>query len=85
LAEFLPGYEAIGWMGVGAPPNTSAEIIDRLNKEINAGLDDPKIQTRIVELGNTVFQSSPAEFGKLVASDTEKWAKVIASAHIKAE
>jgi tripartite-type tricarboxylate transporter receptor subunit TctC len=85
LAEFLPGYEAIGWMGVGAPPNTSVEIIDRLNKEINAGLDDPKIQARIVELGNRIFQSSPAELGKLVASDTEKWTKVIRTANIKAE
>jgi tripartite-type tricarboxylate transporter receptor subunit TctC len=85
LAEFLPGYEATGWMGVAAPKNTSTEIIDKLNKEINAGLADPETKARIADLGNTIFQSSPAEFGKLVASDTEKWAKVIAAANIKAE
>jgi tripartite-type tricarboxylate transporter receptor subunit TctC len=85
LAEFLPGYEAAGWMGVGAPKNTSTEIIDKLDKEINAALADPETKARIADLGNTIFQSSPAEFGKLVASDTDKWAKVIAVANIKAE
>jgi tripartite-type tricarboxylate transporter receptor subunit TctC len=85
LAEFLPGYEATGWMGVAAPKNTSTEIIDKLNKEINAALADPETKARIADPGNTIFQSSPAEFGKLVASDTEKWAKVIAVANIKAE
>jgi len=72
-------------MGLGAPKDTSTEIIDKLNKEINAALADPKIEARIADLGNTIFQSSPAEFGRLVANDTEKWAKVIAVANIKAE
>jgi tripartite-type tricarboxylate transporter receptor subunit TctC len=85
LADFLPAYEAIGWMGLGAPKDTSTEIIDKLNKEINAALADPIIEARIADLGNTIFQSSPAEFGRLVANDTEKWAKVIAVANIKAE
>jgi tripartite-type tricarboxylate transporter receptor subunit TctC len=77
VAESVPGYEASGWIGVGAPRNTPPEVIDRLNKEINAALDDPKIKARIVDLGNTVLSGSPADFGKLIAEETEKWAKVV--------
>jgi tripartite-type tricarboxylate transporter receptor subunit TctC len=77
VGDFVPGYEAIGWQGVGAPRNTPAEIIDKLNKEINAGLGDPRIKARVADLGGTVFISSPADFGKFIAAYTEKWAKVI--------
>jgi len=77
VGDFVPGYEAIGWQGVGAPRNTPAEIIDKLNKEINAGLGDPRIKARVADLGGTVFISSPADFGAFIAAYTEKWAKVI--------
>jgi len=85
VAEFVPGYEASGFGGVGAPRNTPAEIIDRLNKELNAGLADSKIKGRIVELGGTVTGGSPAEFGTIISDATEKWAKVIKFAGVKAE
>jgi tripartite-type tricarboxylate transporter receptor subunit TctC len=85
LHEFLPGFEASAWGGVGATKNTPAEIIDRLNKEINAALADPKIKSRIADLGSSVAPGSPADFGKFVAEETEKWAKVIPAANIKAE
>jgi tripartite-type tricarboxylate transporter receptor subunit TctC len=85
LREFLPGYEASAWMGIGAPKNTPAEIVDKLNKEINAGLTDPGLRTRLADLGAEAFARSPAEFGKFIADETEKWAKVIRAAHIKAE
>src|SRR5712691_9845509 len=85
VAEFVPGYEASGFGGVGAPRNTPAEIIDRLNKELNAGLADGKIKARIVELGGTVTGGSPAEFGTIISDATEKWAKVIKFAGVKAE
>ncbi len=85
VADFVPGYEASGFAGIGVPRNTPAEIIDRLNKELNAGLADSKIKTRIVELGGTVTGGSPAEFGKIVSDATEKWAKVIKFAGVKAE
>jgi tripartite-type tricarboxylate transporter receptor subunit TctC len=85
VAEFLPGYEASGWIGLGAPRNTPAEIIDKLNREINAGLADPRIKARIADLGNTPFALSPTEYGKLLADETEKWAKVIRAANIKPE
>jgi len=77
VGEFLPGYEASGWFGVGAPRNTPAEIIDRLNNEINAALADPKLRARFAELGGSVLALSPAGFGKLIAEETEKWAKVV--------
>ena len=77
VGDFLPGYETSLWFGVGAPKNTSAEIIDKLNKEINAGLADPKIKAAIADMGGTVLASSPADFGKLIAEETEKWAKVV--------
>ena len=83
VGEFLPGYEASAWFGVGAPKNTPAEIIDKLNKEINTGLTDPKIKARLAELGGTALALSPADFGKLIASEIEKWAKVIRAANIK--
>jgi tripartite-type tricarboxylate transporter receptor subunit TctC len=85
MAEFLPGYEANSWYGVGAPKNTPSEIIDKINKEINAGLTDPKMKARISELGATAFPSSPADFGKLVADETAKWGKVVRTANIKPE
>ncbi len=85
VGDFLSGFDASVWLGVGAPKNTPAEIIDRLNKEINGVLADPKIKARFADLGSTVRPGSPADFGKLIAEDTEKWAKVIKSAGIKAE
>ena len=83
VAEFLPGYEASGWNGVGAPKNTPAEIVERLNKEINAALADPKMKVRLAELGTTPFMLSSTDFGKFIADETEKWAKVIRAANIK--
>jgi tripartite-type tricarboxylate transporter receptor subunit TctC len=83
VAEFLPGYEASGWNGVGAPKNTPVEIVERLNKEINAALADPKMKVRLAELGSTPFMLSSTDFGKLIADETEKWAKVIRAANIK--
>jgi tripartite-type tricarboxylate transporter receptor subunit TctC len=77
VGEFVPGYEGTGWQGVGAPSNTSAEIINKLNKEINAGLADPRMKARITDFGYTVFASSPADFRTFIAAYTEKWAKVI--------
>jgi tripartite-type tricarboxylate transporter receptor subunit TctC len=85
VAEFVPGYESSFWTGVGAPKNTPAEIVDKLNKEINAALADPKIKARLAALGATVLQGSPADFGKFIADETEKWAKVVKFAGIKAE
>jgi tripartite-type tricarboxylate transporter receptor subunit TctC len=85
VAEFVPGYEASGFAGIGVPKGTPADIINLLNKELNAGLADPKIKGRIEELGGTVMGGTPAEFGKLVADATEKWAKVIKAAGVKAE
>ena len=84
VGEFLPGYEASGWFGVGAPRNTPGEIIDRLNNEINAGLADPKIKARFADLGGTVLGGSAADFGKFVADETEKWSKVVKFAGAKA-
>jgi len=83
VQEFLPVYEGTGWLGLGAPRNTPAEIIDRLNKEMTAGLADPKIIARISELGGTVLGGSPAVFGKIIADDVENWVKVIKFANIK--
>ena len=85
LSETLPGYEASTWFGVGAPRNTPIEVIDKLNKEINAGLADPKMKSRLADLGGTMLAGSPADFGKLIADETEKWGKVIRAANIKAE
>jgi tripartite-type tricarboxylate transporter receptor subunit TctC len=85
VSDYVPGYEASTWYGVGAPKNTPPEIINRLNKEINAGLDDPKLKARIAEMGSMVLAGSPADFGKLIADETEKWGKVIRAANIKPE
>jgi tripartite-type tricarboxylate transporter receptor subunit TctC len=85
LHELLPGFEASAWGGVGAPKNAPADIIGKLNREINAALADPQIKSRIEDLGSSVAPASPAEFGKFIADETEKWAKVIKSAGIKAE
>jgi tripartite-type tricarboxylate transporter receptor subunit TctC len=84
VGEFVPGFEASTWFGVGAPRNTPAEIVDKLNKEINAGLADPKTKARLADLGGTVLAISPADFGKFIADEIEKWAKVIRAANIKA-
>jgi tripartite-type tricarboxylate transporter receptor subunit TctC len=83
VGEFVPGYEASTWYGVGAPKATPAEIVDKLNKEINAGLADRKIKARLADLGGTPLVISPADFEKLIADETEKWAKVIKFAGIK--
>jgi tripartite-type tricarboxylate transporter receptor subunit TctC len=83
VSEFVPGYEASIWWGVGAPKATPARIVDKLNKEVNAALDDPKIKARLADLGGVALSGSPAEFGKLIADETEKWAKVIRLAGIK--
>jgi len=85
VGEFVPGYEASTWYGVGAPKATPAEIIDKLNKEINAGLADPNIKARIADVGGTVLALSPADFGKFIAEETEKWGKVIRALNIKAD
>ena len=85
IGEFVPAYEASGFLGFGAPARTPAEVIGKLNREINASLADPTIKTRLTALGATVLPLSPAEFGKLIAGETEKWAKVIKFAGIKPE
>jgi tripartite-type tricarboxylate transporter receptor subunit TctC len=85
VAEFVPGYEASGWFGIGAPKNTPSQIIDQLNEAINAGLADPKTKARLADLGGTPLAGSPADFGKFVADETEKWGRVIKFAGIKAE
>ena len=85
IAEFLPGYEATAWFGVGAPRNTPAEIIDKLNRDINACLADAKLQARIADLGGIAITGSPADFGKLIVEETEKWAKVVKFSGAKAE
>jgi tripartite-type tricarboxylate transporter receptor subunit TctC len=85
VGDFLLGYEANLWSGFGAPKNTPAEIVVKLNKEINAGLADPRMKARLADLGATVLALSPADFGKLIADDTEKWGKVIRAANIKPE
>ena len=77
VADFVPGYEASAWYGVGVPKGTPDDIIDKLNKEINAGLADPRMKARIADFGYAVFASSPADFGTFIAAYTEKWAKVI--------
>ena len=85
VGEFLPGFEASLVYGLGAPKNTPAEIVDKLNKEINAALSDPKIKARLADMDGTVLALSPADFGKLMADETEKWGKVIRAANIKPE
>jgi tripartite-type tricarboxylate transporter receptor subunit TctC len=84
-SENVPGYVASNWYGFAAPRSTPSEVIGKLNAEINAALADPKIKARLIELGGTPLASSPADFGKFVADDTAKWAKVIRAANIKPE
>jgi tripartite-type tricarboxylate transporter receptor subunit TctC len=83
MGDFVPGYEVSAWYGVGAPRGTPADVIDKFNKEINAGLADSNMRARLAELGGTVLSGTPAEFGKLVADETEKWGKVVKFAGIK--
>jgi tripartite-type tricarboxylate transporter receptor subunit TctC len=85
MGEFVPGYEASTWYGVGAPKATPAEIVDKLNKEINAGLADPKMQARLADFGGTPLVVSPGDFAKLITAETEKWGKVIRALNIKAD
>jgi tripartite-type tricarboxylate transporter receptor subunit TctC len=85
VGEFVPGFETSGWFGIASPKNTPVEIIDKLNREINAGLADPKLRARFADLGSTVLPGSPGDFGKLIADEIEKWAKVIRAMNIKAE
>ena len=85
VGEFLPGYEASGWQGIGAPKSTPDAIVEKLNKAINAGLADAKIKAQLANLGAIPMPMTPAEFGKLIADETEKWAKVIQAANVKPE
>jgi tripartite-type tricarboxylate transporter receptor subunit TctC len=85
MGEFVPGYEASAFFGIGAPRNTPAAIVDKLNKEINAGLVDPKLKAKLTELGGSVLPGLPADFDKLIAADTEKWGKVVKFASLKAD
>ena len=85
VGEFVPGYEASAFFGIGAPQSTPAEIVEKLNREINAALSDPMIRARLGEMGGTVLAGTPADFSKLIADETEKWGKVIRAANIKPE
>jgi tripartite-type tricarboxylate transporter receptor subunit TctC len=85
VAEFVAGFEASSWFGIAAPKGTPEEIIERLNRETNAGLGDPMIKARLADMGGMLLSGSPGEFGKLIADETEKWGNVIRAAHIKAE
>jgi tripartite-type tricarboxylate transporter receptor subunit TctC len=85
VGDFVPGYEASGWQGIGAPKSTPTEIVEQLNKELNAALADPKMKARLLDLGGVPLPLTPADFGKLIAEDTEKWGKVIRAANIKPE
>jgi tripartite-type tricarboxylate transporter receptor subunit TctC len=85
VGDFVPGYDASNWYGVGAPKNTPAEIVDKLNRGINAALADPKIKAKLADLGGAVLAGSPADFGQLIADETEKWGKVVRFANIKPE
>ena len=85
VAEFLPGYESSFWYGIGAPKATPIEIVDKLNREINAGLADPKLKARLADQGGDVLALSPADFGRLIADETEKWGNVIRALNIKAD
>jgi tripartite-type tricarboxylate transporter receptor subunit TctC len=85
VSEFVPDYEVSSWFGVGAPRNTSTEIVEKLNTEINAGLADPNLKAQLTDSGSTPLAGSPADFGKLIVEETEKWGKVIRAANIKPE
>jgi tripartite-type tricarboxylate transporter receptor subunit TctC len=85
VGDFVPGYEASNWYGIGAPRNTPVEVIEKLNKETNAGLADPKLKAQFADLGGMVLPGTPADFGKLIADETEKWGKVVKFVGIKAD
>jgi len=85
VGDFVAGYEASQWYGMSAPKNTPADIVDRLNREINAALADPKMKSRFADIGGEPLPGSPAEFGKLIAAETEKWGKVVRVAGMKPE
>jgi len=85
VADFVPGFEASAWFGLGVPRGTPAEIVDKLNKEINAALADPKIKARLADMGGIPIAGTPADFGKLLAEETEKWAKVVKFSGAKPE
>src|SRR5262249_6957578 len=85
VREFVPGYEPSSWHGVGVPKNTPAEIVEKLNKEINAGLANPTLKARIADLGGVPIPVTPSDLGKFIAEKTEKWGKVVKSAGIKVE
>jgi len=85
IADTVPGYEASAWFGIGAPRGTPADVIDRLNREINAGLADPRLKAKLADLGGTAIPGSPRDFGNLIAAEIEKWAWVVKFAGIKAE
>jgi tripartite-type tricarboxylate transporter receptor subunit TctC len=85
VGDFVPGYEASSWYGVGAPKNTPADIVDTLNKAVNAGLADPKMKARLANFDGIALAGSPADFGKLMVDETEKLGKVVRVAHMKAE
>jgi tripartite-type tricarboxylate transporter receptor subunit TctC len=85
VGEFVPGYAASGWFGIGAPRKTPAEIVDRLNREINTGLADAKLKARFGELGVMVFVGSPSDFATHIAEETEKWGKVVRTANLRAD
>ena len=85
VAEFIPGFEASSWFGIAAPKGTPTEIVELLNRQANAGLNDPMIRTRLADMGGMLLSGSPTDFGKLIADETEKWGKVIRAANIKAE
>jgi tripartite-type tricarboxylate transporter receptor subunit TctC len=85
VAEFVPGYESSQWYGIGTPKGTPAEIVDKLNREVNAGLVDAKMKARLADVGGSVLPGSPADFAKLIADETEKWGKVVKFAGVRAE
>ena len=85
MSDYLPGFEGSQWYGLAAPKNTSADIIDKLNKQINVAVADPTFRARLADVGGDPMTMTPAEFGKLIAQDTEKWGKVVRAANIKPE
>jgi tripartite-type tricarboxylate transporter receptor subunit TctC len=85
IGDVVPGYTVTGWLGIGAPKGTPPEVIEQLNQAVNAALADPLVKTRMAELGSDIFTGSPADFGKLIAEETEKWAKVVRFAGLKAD